>query len=357
MIASKDEDDDGSRSIASLGGEARAAKLTSEEKSAIAKKGALVRWAKQQGLPKESHDGLLWAGTAMELPCANLDNGLRVLSATGISRAFGSGKKSPKQAAEDGAPHPPAFLAAKNLQPFISDDLREKFRAPPRYVTKRGARIAYSYEATILPAICRSLLRADRAGKLQESQRKFADAAEVFLGLLADIGIETLVDRATGYEAESAREEVERALAEAYVVPAMRPWVRMFPDAFFMHVYRLHGWKYVPGVTRGPRYVGKFINKYVYEYLPPSALERLQKLNPVIGKRRRHKHTQFLSPHIGEPAVDRHVASVTTLLSVASTKGHFDDLVHLAFPKSGDQLLIAQAVQSSALQARAEDED
>lgn len=48
----------------------------------------------------------------------------------------------------------------------------------------------------------------------------------------------------------------------------MRPWVKLFPDDFFRQTFRLHGWKYQPGNTQGPRYVGKWINKYVYDMLP-----------------------------------------------------------------------------------------
>jgi hypothetical protein len=69
-------------------------------------------------------------------------------------------------------------------------------------------------------------------------------------------------------------------------------------------------------------------------------LDRLRELNPVINKRRKHKHHQFLSEDIGEPTVDRHLASVTTLMAVANDKKHFDHMFRIVFPKLGEQLVM-----------------
>jgi hypothetical protein len=79
-------------------------------------------------------------------------------------------------------------------------------------------------------------------------------------------------------------------------------------------------------------------------------LDELRRRNPVVdGKRRRHKHFQFLTDEIGHPSLDRHLASVTTLMSVAKNKEHFKDLFRVAFPKLGEQLLIAETVQPPEL--------
>src|SRR5215467_8501200 len=129
----------------------------------------------------------------------------------------------------------------------------------------------------------------------------------------------------------------------------MRPWAKFFPDAFFRQVYRIHGWEYKPGVTQGPRYVGKFINRYVYSRLHPRVVERLRELSPVINKRRKHHLHRFLSEDIGEPTVDRHIASVVTLMSVASDKKHFDDMFRMAFPAIGEQMILSATVKPPLL--------
>jgi hypothetical protein len=329
--------------LASKGGTARAEVLSAEERSAIAKKAAEERWAVAKRLPKETHAGTLKLGAG--IPCSVLDNGMRVFSVNGLSRAFGSGAKG-RAALEDGAPVP-AFLSATNVRPFISDNLLDQLANPVAYRAMTGGRPALGYEANILRKMCDTLLDARAAGVLRSTQLATAHAAEALVRAFADVGIIALVDEATGYQYDRASDELRR-LVEAYVVEDMRPWAKLFPDAFFRQVYRIHGWQYKTGVTQGPRYVGKFINKYVYSRLPPRVLERLRELSPVINKRRKHHLHRFLTEDIGEPTVDRHLASVTTLMTVAADKRHFDDMFKVAFPKQGDQLLLGRVAHPPA---------
>jgi hypothetical protein len=42
-------------------------------------------------------------------------------------------------------------------------------------------------------------------------------------------------------------------ILEAYVSKALLPWTERFPSTFFQEIYRLHGWPFKPGKTRGPR--------------------------------------------------------------------------------------------------------
>ncbi|MGH7284290.1 MAG: P63C domain-containing protein [Polyangiaceae bacterium] len=332
--------------VASKGGIARAESLTSDERSAIAKRAAEERWAKASGLPRETHAGLLKLGDG--IPCSVLDNNKRVFSVNGLLRAFKAGGKG-RVTLADGTPVP-EFLSAINLQPHISAELADRLTNTIKFLPIGGGTPAYGYQADILNLICDTLLDARGAGVLRANQLRVVDGAEAVMRAFAKVGVIALIDEATGYQADRASEELQR-LVEAYVVEAMRPWVSLFPDAFFRQVYRIHGWQYKPGVTQGPRYVGKFINRYVYEPLPPGVLAKLRALNPVIGKRRKHKHFQFLSEELGEPTVDRHLASVTTLMSVASSKSHFDQMFKLAFPTLGDQLQIPATVAPPILPA------
>lgn len=71
-------------------------------------------------------------------------------------------------------------------------------------------------------------------------------------------------------------------ILEAYVNKALLPWTERFPSSFFKQIYRLHGWQFREGRTRGPRIVGKLINRLVYEQLPPGVLQELRQRNPVV---------------------------------------------------------------------------
>lgn len=328
---------------ASKGGIARRENMTPEQRSESAKKAAEERWAKAAGLPRETHSGVLKLGQG--IPCSVLNNGKRVFSVNGLARAFDTGGKG-RRAIDDGGLMVPPIIAAANMRPFIAPELLHKLENPIQYRSIHGGQPAMGYEADVLNLMCDALLEARAADALRATQQRAASAAEILTRAFAKVGVIALIDEATGYQADRASEELQR-LVEAYVVEDMRPWVRFFPDLFFKQVYRIHGWTYRPGITQGPRYVGKFINRYVYERLPPPVLEKLRKLNPVAGTCRKYKHTQFLTEDIGEPTVDRHIASVTTLMSVANSKKHFDDMYRTAFPRPGEQMLLSGIMQST----------
>src|SRR2546428_14174781 len=110
------------------------------------------------------------------------------------------------------------------------------------------------------------------------------------------------------------------------------PWTRMFPPDFFKEIYRLQRWEYKPGTAKRTQYVGKLINKYVYEQLPPGVLDELRELNPVTEKGwRRHKHHQYLTTDTGNKHLDRQISTVTTLMRIAESKEDFVDMVERAF--------------------------
>lgn len=342
----KAETGDDPRSLASLGGAARAAKLTPDQRSEIAKKAAEERWAKVAGLPLETHTGVLRVGDG--IGCSVLDTGKRVFSVSGLVRAFGMGAKG-RAPLPDGALVPPV-MAAANIRPYIADELYEKMAAPISYRSMHGGRPGLGYEADILNLMCDALLDARAAGVLRKPQMRAAYAAEVLTRAFAKVGVIALIDEATGYQADRASDELQRLVA-AYVVEDMRPYVGLFPDRFFKLIYKLHGWQYKEGVTQGPRYVGKFINDYIYQGLPDVVLGKLRQRNPVINRKyqRRHKHFQFLTEEIGEPALDRRLASVMTLISVSTNKQHFNQMFRTAFPKPGEQLTLGSILEPAPL--------
>lgn len=312
---------------------ARAAKLSPERRAEIAKTAAASRWDREKGIAQATHAGVMTIG-ARELPCFVLENGQRMLSTAGVTKAFGSGRKGHRSPQEDGSPQMPPFLSSANLKPYVSDLLSAPSFAPIVFRLPRGGH-AIGYEATVLPDMCSAILDARKAGVLRPTQDHIADAAESLLRAFAKVGIIALVDEATGYQYARARDELQRLL-DAFVVEEMRPWAKLFPDTFFEQVYRLHGWKYEAGVTNGPRYVGKFINKFVYMMLPAPVLEHLREVkNPVINGRRRGRHHQFLTEEIGVPGVDRHIGSVTTLMKASGSKQQFVELFNRAFNVPG----------------------
>lgn len=333
-------DTQGNASHSRAGGLARAARLDAESRSEIARRAAEARW----GEVKVAHyTGDIVIGD-MELSCAVLEDGTRVVSQSTFLTALGRNPQKSRRYRGDSVEKRPPFLLANNLQPFITDELRE-IMDPIRYrVAGGGSAKPWGYRAEMLPLVCDVYLEARSANMLDAKQVAVARAAEILVRGLARVGIVALVDEATGYQEVRARDELQKLL-EAYVQAELRPWLKTFPDDFFREVYRLQGWDYRPGTSKRSPYVGKLINKYVYEQLPPGVLEELRRLNPRNEKGyRTHKHHQFLTVDTGNVHLDRQISTVTTLMRIARGKEDFEDLFERAFAQQQRLPLVVEVL-------------
>jgi hypothetical protein len=316
----------------SRGGKARAASLTAAQRREIAYKAAEARWGAQ--LPDATHAGVLVIAD-MPLECAVLNTGKRILAQHTVMQSIGRTGKA-KVAAGPGTGETssglPPFLAPKNLIPFVTDELRDA-STPILFRTFPSRQRAFGYDAKILPMICEVYLRARDAGVIERQQLHIVQRCDLLMRGLARVGIIALVDEATGYQEDRAKDELYKIL-EAYIAPELMPWTRRFPDEFFRQVYRLQGWEYKPGETRGPRYVGKLIMKYVYDQLPPGVVDELKARNPPDGRwQRKNKLYKFLTEHTGIPHLDWQISTVTTLMRGAADKAQFEEIYSRAFEK------------------------
>lgn len=317
---------------ASRGGQARARALSADERSAIARDAARARWgSKEVDAP---HSGTLVIGS-LEINCAVTADGTRLINQNTFLRALGRDPR-PKGGTGSRSSALPAVISANNLQPFVSDDLRE-MAEPITYRPPTGGKVQ-GFKAEILPEVCDVYLDARAAGVLHHLQTPVAESAEILMRGLARVGIIALIDEATGYQETRARRELQKIL-EAYIVSELRPWTKMFPDEFFEQIYRLQEWDYKPGTAKRTPYVGKLINHYIYEQLPPGVLDELRDKNPrnESGHRAR-RHHQFLTAQTGSPHLDRQIATVTTLMRISSSKQEFEDLFERAFPPAQARL-------------------
>lgn len=338
----KDEKSEHARALGELGaakgGKARAKALTADERKEIARYAALVRWKDRTGLPRATHgdpDRPLRIGE-LELPCYVLAGGRRVLAQSGMISSLGMARGGSRGTGGDRLAK---FVLGKSISAFVSRELAAVTSNPMRFITPRGA-IALGYEATILADICEVVLKARDAGLIQKQQEPIARRCEILMRAFAKVGIIALVDEATGYQADRAKDELIKIL-EAYISKELLPWTKRFPPEFFEEIYRLQGWQFREGHLRGPRFVGKLINQFVYEKLPPGVLPELQRKNPTTDSGyRRHKHHQFLTQDIGHPHLDKQVTAVMTLMRASEDKAMFKRLFDRAFPQKGKQLAL-----------------
>lgn len=325
----------------SKGGKARAEKLSPEHRVAIASASAKARWAKAQEegtLPKATHRGTLKIGD-VDLPCAVLEDGRRVLSETGVTLALGSrsgGSKKIKKSEEASGSLVPVFVAPANIRPFIKSEVLEGALKPIHY--KDGRRHVIGYEASVLTKVCDIWLAAREAGVLQKQQQERAQKAEILIRALADVAIISLVDEATGFQYEREKDELSKLLA-VYLSEERLSWAKRFPNEFYHQIYRLRNWELPVGRAKTPL-LGRITNDIVYERLPEGVLDRLRELNPTddASKRRKWKHHQFLSEDIGQSDLRDHILQILPIMKISKDWSNFMMHLNIAFPKPHSQI-------------------
>lgn len=317
-------------------GNARSERLSKERKVEIAQKAAVARWSAH--LPAATHEGDLRVA-GFELPVAVTSDGTRLM----ISRAFMTALGRPWKGSYAGT-ELPNFIAAKNLLPFITDELRSVIE-PVEFVNKRGQR-ATGYRAQLLQLVCDAYLDARRFGVLTQSQERVADQAEVLIRGFARVGIIALVDEATGYQRDRATDALTKIL-EQFIAKELQPWVKTFPDEFYDHLFRLRGLEFPRDTVKRPQYFGHLTTDIIYRRLAPGVLEELKRTEPKTPSgRRKGTMQQRLTPEIGHPKLREHLASVVTIMALSDDYSDFMKKLNYRHPRFGDQLALPFTFQA-----------
>jgi hypothetical protein len=328
------------------GGKARSDKLTPAEKSKIGASGARARW--DETIPEATHIGELKIGELV-LPCAVLADGTRVISQGGIASAFGpvtGGWQTRKKATSEHAGDLPPFLVAASLSPFISNDLRTLVSTPIRYRDPRGGPIRVGIDATLIPQVCEVWLQARDKLALTKIQVPVADRADLLMRGLAHTGIIALVDEATGFQKDRARDALAKIL-EAFVAKELQPWVKTFPGEYYEQLFRLRGLDYPNATVQRPQYFGVLTNDIIYKRIAPGVLEELKHVADRNEQGRpKHKYFQKLTNNIGYPKLREHLGSVVTLMKLSDGYGDFKDKLDRIHPPFGKTLPLALNVAS-----------
>jgi hypothetical protein len=318
---------------ASKGGKARARALTPDQRREIARKAAAGRWAKGvdgDEIPRATHastDRPLIGDIA--IACYVLADGRRVISLSGMLKALDMSLGSASGSGQDRLA---SFVGGKSLNPFIGSELSTRITNPIRFYTPSKL-IGYGYEATVLADLCDAVLIARAQGELHRTQEHIAKRCEILVRGFARVGIIALVDEATGYQDDRAKDALAKIL-EAFIAKELRKWVKTFPAEFYKEMFRLKGWKFT-GKTQRPRLLGHLTNDLVYARLAPGVLEELRAKNPVVGEsgHRKHKHFQWLTSDLGHPKLLQHISALIALMRIAENWDDFVPLVDKALPK------------------------
>jgi P63C domain len=331
---------------AAQGGKARAHALTREQRQQIARAAASARWVKvgKEPLPRATHGSpdkpLVIAG--IPLAAYVLEDGTRVLAQrglqSGIGLSEGGGKSGERKIA--------------SLMRRLADkgvDVRglvARANSPIRFIPPHGGNPADGYDALILPDICSVIIAAQQQGKLDKRLFRLAERAAGLQHGFAILGITALVDEATGYQDDRAKNALAKIL-EAFVAKELRPYISRFPSDFYKEMYRLRNWDWpeepAQQSKRSPL-VGKFTDDLVYDRLAPNVKDRLKEL---IGRdetgRLKHKMFQRLTDETGIRKLGEHLASVVALMKAADEWPQFLKMMNRSLPKYTPLPLFDQA--------------
>jgi hypothetical protein len=299
------------KTIQSRGGTARAKNLSKADRSSIAKAGALARWEKAgKVLPRAIYEGTLIIGD-MEIACAVLDNGMRVLTQSGVMVALGRARQAKGRQYYDSDVDLPAFLTAKNLKPFIPNALSVT-SSQLDFIALNGHR-AFGYAADILPQICGVFLDAEKAGVLTHMQEPIAAKALILIRGFASVGIISLIDEATGYQYERPRRDLEEYL-KTFLAEGLRRWVRTFPGDYFKHLCRLKNVAMRPDMKL-PQYFGHLTNDLIWKRIAPGLLKALKDRRSERGSKSNKLHS-WTSEELGKPELLLHLGTVVGLMKI-----------------------------------------
>ncbi len=324
------------------GGKAKNALMTPEQRKEQALK--MVAAKKELAtLPRATHTGTLRL-IDKEIPCAVLEDGTRVLTQSDFMEAMGmyySGWIS-TNTPDDSSLAPaeiPHFLAQKSLIPFINKHLGHLQNIVLKYRTEKGT-TAHGIKAEIIPSICDIYIDADKDGSLGKRQKQIAQQAMLLMRALAHVGIVALVDEATGYQNDRARDELAKIL-EAFVAKELQPWVKTFPSDFYEQMFRLRELPFPTNGVKRPQYFGHLTNDVIYRRLAPGIWKELkeQAEKDERGRLKHHLHRK-LTIDIGHPKLKELVISVTTIMKLSDQWSDFKNKLDRVYPAYNETMLL-----------------
>lgn len=332
------------------GGHARARLLSPEQRAESARQAALARWSKDgKGVgPKIEEEDLLepepampiarWRGTlnivGLEVPCYVLDNGEKIIgrtSATELLTGIRGGGALEK------------YIGVKALEPFISIDLVLRRMVPFRLLEVEGLEKAVKgLPADLMIEVCQGFVAALQASfdpnsphpRMTDRQRQMAMKASMFLSACAKVGLEALIDEATGYQYERAEDALQVKL-RAFIADELRAWEKTFPDELWVEFGRLTGWK-GPLHSR-PKWWGRLVIEMIYNTLDSDVAGYLRENRPPAGI---HWH-RHLTENIGVRALVSRCYEVVGMAKDCTTMRELRDKVARHYGREIVQLTLA----------------
>lgn len=332
-----------SRESSAKGGRVRAQRLTPEERSAIAREGGLKKAGKARALAAGTPDALEVVGAEddvpafspewlpvadykgvlplmdLQIPCYVLSDGRRVIGRTSATEMLTEIK---------GGGAFEKYVGVTALRPFINiDRVTEnmvQFRLPE--VEGIGNQVR-GLPADQLIEVCQGFVaaldahsRPEAGVKLTSRQISMAMRASQFLAACAKVGLDALIDEATGFQYDREHDAL-RVKLKAYLEVEMRKWEKTFPDELWQEFGRLTNW--TRSVTQRPKYWGHLVNELVYDYMDPDVAKWLRENAPT--PRHGQNYHQWLSSQYGLQKLVEHIWKLVGIAKTCLTMRELQD--------------------------------
>jgi len=224
------------------------------------------------------------------------------------------------------------YIGINPLKPYIDKDLilgeLTELNIPgTQYKAK-------CLEARQFLSICKAYVNALSDGVLTtDRQKEIAIRCSILLSACADIGLEALIDEATGYQYERKEDEIQVKL-RLYIAEELRVWEKTFPDALWEEFGRLTNWN--TPLSMRPKWWGKLVIELIYDTLDPDVARYLRENKPPVGV---HWHRQFTENY----GVRQLVSRCYEIIGIAKTCNDINDLkvkVNQYYKKDTNQLVL-----------------
>jgi hypothetical protein len=227
-----------------------------------------------KGRPKAVRSGVL-PGT--EIECHVLDDGRRVVSQRGVIAALRNGEPGTSDLARYIARLPKRFAHLAAIPNF-------------EFSLTRGG-VARGVEGAWLVDFLNAYVDAFMAGELKSSQAHLAVQAGALIRSFAKVGVEALIDEATGYQQYREDTYLGRRL-NAFLREEAARWEMTWPASLAKELCKLYGWKF--GTGPYPRQLASIFHKIYQIVLGEDVTAKLKELNPQ--PHHGSNHHQFLKP-------------------------------------------------------------
>ncbi len=305
------------------GGIARAEALSASERQMIARRGALARWG-----AKATHRGNFKEEFGIDVDCYVLDDEqkMAVISQRGMGAALGF---------SEGGSRLTRFVNSATMAEFIGPELRAKLEKPIVFqgpsAGPNSTKIVNGYDVTILIDLCKAIINAEAAKRLQKRYKNIAEQAHIIVGASAKAGIRQLVYLLSGYD---ATREDQIAAFKFYIREEARDYAQEFPPQLYREWYRLYQ---LPQPERNKPWKFKHLTvNHVYWPLARSSgrIFTLMKAQKAASLERNKKMHQFLS-EIGVKTLRTHLGQILGIAQISDDKVQYEKYINKVF---GEQM-------------------